>query len=314
MMPGTLSIISETFPAEERGHAIGAWAGISGLALAVGPVVGGVLTDQLSWRAVFFVNVPVAVVAVFVTRHAVRDSRDETVERSLDLPGIAALSLGLTALVLPLIEADGWGWGSTPVVALLTVAAAALVAFVVIESRRLVPMIDFSCFRSRTSIGANLVAVVVSFALIGQFFFVAFYMQSVLGFGALGTGLRLLPAVLVIVATAPLAGRLTDRTSPKRLLLVALVLLGSSLLLQTRIDVDSGYATLLPPFIGLGAGIGLGLTPMSTAAHERRRPVQGRRGVGHPLNEPHDRRTAWSRRNGFRVPGTLPRAADRPGR
>jgi EmrB/QacA subfamily drug resistance transporter len=266
MMPATLSIISDAFPAEERGRAIGAWAGISGLALAIGPVVGGVLSDQLSWRAVFFLNVPVAIAAVLVTRHAVRDSRDETVERSLDVPGIAALFVGLTGLVLALIEANRWGWGSTPVVALLAVAVAALVAFVVIEARCRVPMIDFSYFRSRTFVGANLVAVAISFALIGEFFFVALYMQSVLGFDALGTGLRMLPGVLALVVTAPLAGWLTDHTSPKHLMLVALVLLASSLLLLTRIDTASGYATLLPAFIGLGVGSGLALTPMSTAA------------------------------------------------
>jgi EmrB/QacA subfamily drug resistance transporter len=266
MMPGTLSIISDEFPPEERGRAIGAWAGISGIALAIGPVVGGVLTDYFSWRAVFFVNVPVALGAIWITHYAVRDSRDETVERSVDVPGVAALSLGLTSLVLALIEADRWGWGSARIVALFAAAAAGLAAFAWIESRRRVAMLDFSCFRSRTFVGANVVAVVVSFALIGQFFFVALYMQSVLGFHALGTGVRFLPAVVLIVVTAPLAGWLADRTSPRRLLLVALGLLASSLMLQTRIDADSGYATLLPAFIGLGVAIGLALTPMSAVA------------------------------------------------
>src|SRR6266480_4414408 len=118
MMPGTLSIISNTFPPAERGRAIGTWAGVSALALAIGPVLGGALTEYVSWRAIFFLNLPVAAGAVAVTLFAARNSRDETVDRSIDFPGIAALSVGLTALVLALIEANRWGWGSTRIVGL----------------------------------------------------------------------------------------------------------------------------------------------------------------------------------------------------
>src|SRR3954463_5383154 len=125
MMPGTLSIISNTFPPEERGKAIGTWAGVSALALAIGPVVGGALTEYVSWRAIFFLTLPVAVAAVAVTLFAARESRDETVERTVDIPGIATLSLGLTALVLALVEGNAWGWGSGRIVALLATAAVA---------------------------------------------------------------------------------------------------------------------------------------------------------------------------------------------
>src|SRR3954464_15693623 len=116
MMPGTLSIISNTFPPEERGKAIGTWAGVSALALAIGPVLGGALTEYVSWRAIFFLNLPVAAGAVGVPLYATRESRDESTRHRVDWPGIATLSMGLTALVLALVEGNAWGWGSAEIV------------------------------------------------------------------------------------------------------------------------------------------------------------------------------------------------------
>src|SRR5215469_13074842 len=118
MMPATLSIITQAFPAEQRGTAIGTWAGVSALALAIGPVVGGFLTEYVSWRAIFFINPPIAVVAVAVTLFATHESRDETVDRTVDYAGIATITVGLTALVLALIEGNSWHWGSTPIIGL----------------------------------------------------------------------------------------------------------------------------------------------------------------------------------------------------
>ena len=122
MMPGTLSIITNTFPPEERGKAIGTWAGVSAIALALGPLLGGWLTEDVSWRAIFFINIPVAAVAVVVTLFATHESRDETATREVDFPGIAALTVGLTALVLALVEGNAWGWGSAWIIALLALA------------------------------------------------------------------------------------------------------------------------------------------------------------------------------------------------
>ena len=266
MMPGTLSIISDAFPPEERGRAIGTWAGVSGLALAIGPVVGGALSEYVSWRAIFFLNLPVAVGAVVVTLFAARNSRDETVERSIDIPGIAALTVGLSAVVLALIEANRWGWGSTEIVGLFVAAAVGLVAFVVIETHTRVPIVDFSFFRSRTFVGANLVAVVMAFAMMAQFFFIAIYMQNILGYSALGAGVRFLPATLMVVVVAPIAGRLADKIGPKIPILVGLSLIALSLFLQSHLNNSTGYGTLLPPFMILGFGIALTMSPMSTAA------------------------------------------------
>jgi EmrB/QacA subfamily drug resistance transporter len=266
MMPATLSIITNAFPPEMRGKAIGTWAGVSGLALAIGPVVGGFLTEHVSWRAIFFLNLPVAVGAVAVTLFATRESRDETVARRIDITGIATLSIGLTALVLALIEGNSWGWGSPEIVALLVTAVAGLAGFAFTELHSRVPMVDFSFFRSASFLGANAVAFVISFAMLAVFFFVALYMQNILGYSALEAGVRFLPSTVLIIITAPIAGRLADRFGPQRLIVTGLLLIAGSLYIQTHIAVHTGYGLLLAAFMVMGVGIGLTMSPMSTAA------------------------------------------------
>jgi EmrB/QacA subfamily drug resistance transporter len=266
MMPATLSIITQAFPAEERGTAIGTWAGVSALALAIGPVIGGFLTQQVSWRAIFFINPPIAIIATAVTLFAARESRDETVDRTVDFAGIATLTIGLTALVLGLVEGNSWHWGSVRVVSLFVLAAVSLIAFVQIERRVKAPMIDFAFFRSRTSLGANLVGFLVTFAMFAQFFFVTLYMQNILHYTPLQTGVRFLPSTLLIIVMGPLAGRLTDRVGPRPLMTLGLVIVSTAILIQSRITVHSGYGLLLPGFVLMGLGMGLVMSPMSTAA------------------------------------------------
>ena len=266
MMPATLSIITQAFPAHQRGTAIGTWAGVSALALAIGPVVGGFLTEQVSWRAIFFINPPIALIAVAVTLFAARESRDETVARTIDFPGIAAITVGLTALVLALVEGNSWGWGSARVISLFAVAAIGLAAFVVIELRSAAPMVDFSFFRSRTFLGTNIVAFIVSFAMLAQFFFLALYMQNILHYSPLQTGVRFLPATAVIIVMGPLAGRLTDRIGARIPMVLGLTTVALALFIQSRLTIHSGYGLLLPGFILMGLGMGLTMSPMSTAA------------------------------------------------
>jgi EmrB/QacA subfamily drug resistance transporter len=266
MMPATLSIITQAFPAEQRGTAIGTWAGVSALALAIGPVVGGLLTEDVSWRAIFFINPPIAIGAVAVTLFAARESRDETVGRTVDFKGIAALTVGLTALVLALVQSNSWHWGSARIVGLFVLAVVAIATFVLIELRVRAPMLDFSFFRSRTSAGSNIVAFLVTFAMFAQFFFMTLYMQNVLHYSPLQTGVRFLPATIVIIIMGPLAGRLTDRVGPRPLMASGLVLVSLALLSQSRIGVHSSYGVLLPGFILMGLGMGLVMSPMSTAA------------------------------------------------
>jgi EmrB/QacA subfamily drug resistance transporter len=266
MMPATLSIITQTFPAEERGMAIGTWAGVSALALAIGPVVGGFLTEDVSWRAIFFINPPIAVAAVAVTLFATRESRDDTVGHSVDIPGIAALTVGLTSIVLALVQANSWHWGSPRIVGLFALGIVSLIAFVQIELRVRAPMLDFSFFRSRTSAGANIVAFLVTFAMFSQFFFMTLYMQNVLHYSPLQTGIRFLPSTLIIIVMGPLAGRLTDRVGARPLIAAGLALVAAALGIQSTLTVHSGYGLLLPGFILMGLGMGLVMSPMSTAA------------------------------------------------
>jgi EmrB/QacA subfamily drug resistance transporter len=266
MMPATLSIITHAFPASERGKAIGTWAGVSALALSIGPVVGGFLTEYVSWRAIFFINLPVAVGAVAATVFAVRESRDDSVERTVDYPGVVALTAGLTAIVLALIEGNKWGWASVGTVGLLAGGFIALAIFAAIELRVKTPMIDFSLFSTRQFIGSNLVAFIITFAMMGTFFFMAIYLQDILGYGALEAGVRFLPTTMVIAVTAPIAGRLSDRFGPVWPMSTGLAVLATSMFLFAQIDVGTTYSGLLVPFILMGLGIAMVMSPMSTAA------------------------------------------------
>jgi EmrB/QacA subfamily drug resistance transporter len=266
MMPATLSIITNAFPPAERGQAIGIWAGVSAIALAIGPLVGGWLTEDVSWRAIFFLNLPVAAGAIAITLFAAEESRDDTVDRRIDYPGIAALTVGLSALVLGLVEANSWGWGSPQILGLFALSIVSLAAFAWIETRSPAPVVDFAFFRSRQFFGANAVAFMVTFAMFAMFFFLALYMQNILGYSPLQTGVRFLPSTLLVMVAGPVSGRLSDRIGPRWLITIGLLLIAASMAWQSRVDTDTSYGYLLPAFMVMGVGIGLVMSPMSAAA------------------------------------------------
>jgi EmrB/QacA subfamily drug resistance transporter len=266
MMPGTLSIISNAFPPEERGKAIGTWAGVSAIALALGPLVGGWLTEDVSWRAIFFLNLPVAAGAIAVTLFAAHESRDETVSRAVDIPGIAAITVGLTSLVLALVEGNAWGWGSPEILALFATAVISLFAFIAIERRSPAPIVDFDFFRSRSFVGANVVAFAVSFSMLAMFFFLTLYMQNILGYTPLETGVRFLPVSLLSFLAAPIAGKLAERYPVRVFLTAGLGLIGLGLVEMHGVNPGDDWTTLLPGFILAGIGIGFVNPPLATAA------------------------------------------------
>ena len=201
-----------------------------------------------------------------VTLFATHESRDESVDRRIDWPGIATLSIGLTTLILALVESTSWGWGDTKTVALLATAAVTLPLFLLIELKVPAPMVQFDFFKSRQFFGANVIAVIVSFAMLGMFLLTALYIQNILGYSPLQAGIRFLPTTLMIVAIAPVAGRLADKIGSRIPITVGMTLTALSLFLQTQITVNSGYTDLLPAFVLMGIGMALVMSPMSTAA------------------------------------------------
>jgi EmrB/QacA subfamily drug resistance transporter len=266
MNPATLSIVTNAFEPSERGKAIGTWAGVSALALAIGPVVGGLLTEHVSWRAIFYLNIQVAAGAIAATIFAVRESRDESVGREIDYLGVGTLTVGLTSLVLALIESNAWGWSSARIVGLLVLSVVALTAFVFIERRVPAPIVELPLFASRNFVATNVVALVVTFAMMAQFFFVTLYIQDVLGYSPVETGLRFLPSTLMIVLIAPIAGRMTDRIGPRWLIGGGLAIVTVSLFWLTTINSSTTYGDIWPSFVLMGIGMALVMSPMSTAA------------------------------------------------
>ena len=203
MNPATLGIITATFPPRQRGMAIGIWAGVSAMALAIGPLLGGLITDHIDWSWIFFVNVPVGILGIVVARWAIDESRDTSHEQRLDLPGLATSAIGLFALTYALIEANSYGWTSTRILAFFAVAAIALTAFVLLERHQRVPMLDLSLFRDSTFTGANLTMLLVSLAMFGIFFFNSLFIQNILGYSATQTGAVFLPMTMLIILVAP---------------------------------------------------------------------------------------------------------------
>ena len=278
MNPATLSIIAATFPPHQRGMAIGIWAGVSALALAIGPMVGGLITQHIDWSWIFFVNVPVGILGIAASFLFIDESRDESEEQRLDLPGLATSAVGLFALTYALIEANTYGWTSARIVGAFAVAAVALAVFVQLERKQRLPMLDLTLFRSGTFAGANIVVLLVALAMFGVFFFVSLYMQNILGYSAVQAGAAFLPMTLLIILIAPIAGRTSDRIGSRWLLVAGMSLVGVHLVLFSRLGVDAGFWNLLPALLVGGVGMSLTMTP-SAAAAVRSVPVD-KSGVG----------------------------------
>ena len=277
MNPATLSIIAVTFPPRQRGTAIGLWAGVSALALALGPLVGGLLTEHAGWNWIFFINIPVGVLAIAASFLFIDESRDETHER-LDIPGLLSSGIGLFALTYGLIEANNYGWGSARIVGSFMMAAVALVVFVQLERHRRAPMLDLTLFRNRTYVGANLAMLLVALAMFGVFFFVSLYMQNVLGYSAVQAGAAFLPMTVLIIVIAPLSGRLSDRWGSRWLMAGGMVLLAIQLTYFSQLPTDATFWRLLPALVIGGFGMSMTMTPSSAAAM-RAVPVE-KAGVG----------------------------------
>jgi EmrB/QacA subfamily drug resistance transporter len=266
MNPATLSIISATFPPQQRGMAIGIWAGVSALALAIGPLVGGLLTEHASWSWIFFVNVPIGLVAIAASFVLIDETRDTSETQRLDLPGLLTSAIGLFSLTYGLIEANTYGWTSGRILTAFAVAAVMLIAFVLLERHQRVPMLDLSLFRNSTFAGANSVMLLVALAMFGVFFFVSLYMQNILGYSAVQAGAAFLPMTLLIVLIAPIAGRTSDRFGSRWLMATGMTLLAAQLFYFSRLGLAESYWSLLPAMLIGGVGMALVMTPSAAAA------------------------------------------------
>jgi DHA2 family methylenomycin A resistance protein-like MFS transporter len=282
LLPGSLAVLVAAFPdPRQRAQAIGLWAGISGVALAAGPLVGGVLIQISSWPAIFFVNLPIGGVALVLGWPLLSESRNPNAQR-IDLPGQVLVTGFLVCLILALIESSSQGWTSPLILGLFSGAAVLLAAFLLVEARTREPLLPLRLFANRVFSVANVAALLLFFAMLGTFFFVTQFLQEVQGYTALEAGLRTLPTTMGIFLIAPFAGMLTARLGPRLPIVLGALLAGGALLLVMRIEPDSSYATLWWDFGLVGIGFGLMISPL-TAAVLSATPPQ-RAGLGSSVN------------------------------
>ncbi len=263
MLSLSLALVANAFPTSEQARALGIWAAVSAVALAIGPLVGGLLIE-LDWRLLFWINLPVAALGIAITVAATTESTDPGAGDRIDWFGLAALSVGLTAIVLALIQSRAWV--GVAVAGLALVGIAALAGFWWIERRVRDPIVDFALFRNGPYFGASAAA----FALVGSYWAVMFfqpqYLQDVRGHSAILSGAMILPITVPMVFVSPFSGRLISRFGARRLMTVGMALGVGGLLVLTQLEASSSYAFLLAGYLLFGIALGLVYAPMSTAA------------------------------------------------
>jgi EmrB/QacA subfamily drug resistance transporter len=260
IMPSTLSIITAVFPAEERAKAIGVWAGVSGLGIAIGPVAGGWLIEHASWNAVFLVNLPFVAAALLAGRWLVPESKDPAAPR-LDIPGFAMSISGLTTLVWAIIEAPSKGWTNPTILAAFAAAVAILGAFMAWELRTSEPMLDIRLFSNPRFSGASAAITLTFFAMFGSIFFLTQYLQGVLGYTALEAGVRVTPIAIGLILGGPISAKLAAKLGTKVVVAAGLTLVAVGLSIVTQFAVDSTYGIVAAHLLVLGFGMGMAMAP-----------------------------------------------------
>jgi EmrB/QacA subfamily drug resistance transporter len=262
--PLTLTLLSAAFPADRRGLALGIWSGVGGLAVAMGPLVGGAIIESISWQWIFWVNVPVGLVLLPIARRGLAESHGPA--GRLDLPGVALATAGLLGVVFATVRGNALGWGSTTVVASYLAGAALLVAFGLWERRAAAPMLPLRFFRSRAFAATSGVSLAMSFGIFGSIFLLAQFFQTVWGYGPLEAGLRTLPWTGMPMIVAPIAGALSDRIGSRPLMAAGLGLQALAIVwLASITSVDVAYSALVPAFVLGGTGMALVFSPVANA-------------------------------------------------
>ena len=265
MFATSLALLAHEFHGRERGTAFGIWGATTGGAVAIGPLVGGLITETLGWRWIFLVNVPIGAAALAITLLRVAESRDPE-HGGVDIPGVVTFTGGLFLLVFGLVRGNNEGWGSTMIVGVLTGSAVLLLAFLVIELRSKRPMLDLRLFRRPAFVGAQVAAFTLSAAAFSMFLYFTLYLQNVLGYSPLQAGLRFLPITLLSFIVAPIAGKLSAHTQVRLLIGGGLAVITVAMLAMHGLTASSGWTALLPGFLLLGAGVGLVNPPLASAA------------------------------------------------
>jgi EmrB/QacA subfamily drug resistance transporter len=268
MLPATLSIITATFTAKERSVAIGIWAAISGVALAIGPMIGGVLVQHAGWQWIFFINIPVGVIGVLAAYKVVDESRDTSTEQRLDVPGLVTSGISIFGLNYGLIQGGTYGWSSGRIVLSFVVAAVFLVVFIAIELRQRLPMLDLSLFRDRTFAGANVNGLLMFVALFTYVIYFSIFLQTVLGYSAVQAGATFLVSSIALMVVAPLAGGLTEKIGARLPMAVGMALFGVAMVAMSRLDESAGFWNIAPWLLVGGAGFGALMPPMTATILE----------------------------------------------
>jgi EmrB/QacA subfamily drug resistance transporter len=257
MFAVSLALVAQEFPAgRERGMAMGIYGATIGIAVAIGPLVGGLLTDGLGWESVFLLNVPIGIAAVAITYWKVAESRDPNATR-VDWAGLVTFSTGLFLLVLALVRGNDEGWGSPLIVSLFAAAGALLVAFTIVERRVVQPMLPLGLFGRRAFTGVQVAAFAVSGSMFALFLYLTLYLQNFLGYSPVEAGLRYLPITIASFVVAPLAGMALAKIQARYLMSAGLALTGLGLALMAGLNMDSGWTALLAGFLLSGVGVGL---------------------------------------------------------
>lgn len=265
MMPQTLSLLSVTFPPRQRGMVMGIWGAVVGIATAVGPTLGGVLVEASSWRLIFFINLPIGVIAIAAAWFAVRESKDETASSYVDWAGVLVISVAMFALTFALIEGQKYGWSSATIIGLFGLTVVLLFVFYYVERAVPQPLVDFSLFRSRTFIAGNFSGVALMFGLLGVIFLLTLFLQIVLGFGAVETGLIMTPTPGVVMIVAPFAGRLSDKYGSRWFVFSGLAVAAIGIFLLSHISLSTTWQDLVVPMVVTGIGMGLTMAPVTSA-------------------------------------------------
>ncbi len=261
----SLALLAATFHGRERGVAFGVWGAITGVSTALGPILGGVLTTGITWRAIFLVNLPIGIVALWLTLRLVDESRSPHARR-IDWPGVVTFTAGLLALVYGLIEAGQKSWSDGVVVGCFIAAAILLAAFVIVELRVAQPMFDLSLLRTPTFTGGLIAAFAMNGSLFAMLLYIVLYLQNALGYSALQTGLRLLVMSGCTMVFATIAGRMSERVPVRWLIGPGLLLVGVGLFAMAGLDATSSWTHLVPGLIIAGVGSGLVNPPLAATA------------------------------------------------